>query len=529
VTAGGAVLVLAALAPTAPAGGVVSVRTEPAAEGGAAVTVVLATPEVPAEVRREGARVVIEVAGGAPAALELPPPLTPVVGIASEAPGEAGGTRLVLAVAAPFEYESRREGRELRLRIAAAPDADDTETLARMLFPPEDPAAASTAAAAGAEEELPPASREPRVRLRPSLSALYATGTNGFEEGPQPEDDSYWDVGPRIEALSGPARVSYEAHLRGGSRYPEVNSMVTHLVDARLERQLASDTHVQAGYEFLRGRQQANAVDPAGEYFYGFEPFRKHTADARARVPVGGATAFVVGGTWDQVRFDAPGAFVDFSLWTAQAGVRREIGGQTSLELLYTRDEVYESTDRNVDGTTADTVNLSLVGEVRPMLHVLVLGGLSRRHSPGAPGDARDVTDVLARVDVRREFSEATAVQLGYQRSRNISAFEANPSYRSDFVEARAYAPLPYDFPLAVSGGFRQNTYPLPAAGGLAPRRDRIFGWTVGLGHTVGSRTMLHLEYRWLRRQSNVPGLSSDSHGFLVQLDVTPRRDGGRP
>ena len=68
---------------------------------------------------------------------------------------------------------------------------------------------------------------------------------------------------------------------------------------------------------------------------------------------------------------------------------------------------------------------------------------------------------------------------------------------------------------------------PLDATGIGVPRRDRIFGWAVGLGRTIGSHTVLHVEYRWLRRRSNLPELSSTADGLLIQIDVAPRREGG--
>jgi len=510
----------ALLAPGVPGPAVVSVRTEPATDGRTAVVVLLAGAETSVSVRREGARVLVEAPRGAPVPVALPRPLPPVVALSTEA-GRDGAGRVVMELSAPFDYEILREGRELRLLFAALPGADDVEVLARMLFPT---GAKHLAPSLELEQPKP----ESRLRLRPSVSALYASGTNGYEEGPQPREDSYYEVAPRIEALSGPLRLAYEAHLRGASRYDSVNSTTTHQVEARLERLLASDWHVGTQYEFLRGRQQVNAVDPGGEYFYGFEPFDKHTAGARVRAPLGGATHLVFSGSWDRVRFDEPGAFIDFSAWSAQGGVRREIGGQTSLELLYTRDEVYDANDADVASTSSDTANLSLAGEVRPMLHVFVLAGLSRRSSPGAPAEARTVTEPLARIDVRREFSPRTALQVGYQRSRNASAFERNPSYRSDFAEARGYAPLPFELSLSASAGYRRNDYALDASAIGVPRRDQVYGWAAGLGHTFGSRMILHLEYRWQRRLSNLPGYSSVSDGLLVQLDVLAGREGAR-
>src|SRR5262249_43218584 len=253
-----------------------------------------------------------------PEVLALPRPQPPIVTVQVE-PGAPGQGRLALEAAAPFEYETVREGSRLRLVFSTVAAADDVETLARMLW-----AAEGTLAP---PEAPPPPPAGQRLRLRPSLSAVYATGTNGFDQGPQPVEDSYYDIGPRVEALSGPARVTYEVHLRRGSRYEDVNATTTHLVNANVERQLASDTHLSAYYEFLRGRQQTNAVDAGGEYFYGFTPFHKHTVGAGTRVPLGGATALVVGGSWDQVRFDEPGSFTDYSYWSAQGGFRRGNAG----------------------------------------------------------------------------------------------------------------------------------------------------------------------------------------------------------
>jgi len=519
-----ALLAQAAAPPVAASPGVsgpavVSVRTEPAPDGRTAVVVLLAGTDTSVSVRREGARVLVDAPRGAPVAIALPEPLPPVVALQTEA-GPGGEGRVVVEVQAPFDYEIRRDGRELRLLIAALPD--DFETLANMLFP------------TGATRLAPPADLEPpsvgpRLRLRPSVSALYATGTNGYEEGPQPQDDSYFEVAPKLEALSGPLRLGYEAHIRRGSRYDAANSSTTHQLDAQLERLLASDWHVSADYEFLRGRQQTNAVDPGGEYFYGLQPFDKHAARGRILAPLGGATHLLFGGTWEQVRFDEPGAFIDFSAWSVQGGLRREIGGQTSLDLLYTRDELYDSNDANVAGTVAGTGSLSLAGELRPMLQVFLQAGISRRTSPGAPEAARTRTEPMARVDLRREFSPRTALQLGYQRSRTASGFEQNPSYRSDLFEARGHAPFLFELSLAGSAGYRENDYPLPALGIGAPRRDRIYGWALGLGRNFGSRTTLHVEYRWQRRRSNLPGYSSVSDGLLVQLDVLAGREGAQP
>jgi hypothetical protein len=498
--------------------GILSVTTGPAGDGRTAVEVELAGADLPARVTREGAWVFVQVPGGAPEVLALPRPQPPLVAVRVEADTLARRL-LALEAAPPFEYVAVREGRRLRLLFSAVSAADDVETLARMLWPTE----------GTAPEEPPPPRRGPRLRVHPSASALYATGTNGFDRGPQPVEDSYYDIGPRIDALSGPARVSYEAHIRRGSRYADVNSTTTHLLDANLAGQLASDTRLAASYEFMRGRQQASAVDAGGEYFYGFKPFDKHTLEERTVVPLGGATALDIAGSWGQLRFDEPGTFTDFSSWTVQGGFRRDIAGQSSLELRYTHEKVYEATDTNVVGTFADTVDAALAGEIRPRLHILLQGGLTRRRSPGAPAPAQTLTELITHLEVQREFSDTTAVALGYQRSRNISAFEDNPSYRSELVEAKGHAPLPFEISLAAKLGFRENRYPLSAAEIGAARRDRVYGWGAGLGRTLGRFMVAHVEYTWQRRDSNIRGLSSHADGLVIQLEVMQQREGARP
>jgi hypothetical protein len=483
--------------------------------------VVLGAPDAPAVARREGSRVLVEVADATPQ-LALPPPQPPIVRMAFE-PARGAGVCLVLELSGPADYEVVRDGRELRLLFAARPADDELAALAQALFPAERPAAGASPL-----EETRGEAEEPRVRLRPTASALYASGSNGFEDGPQPSADSYYEIAPRLEALGGPLRLSYEAHLRGGSRHSAVNSTTTHLFDSRLERQLAGDTHLSAHYQFLRGRQQTREVDPGGEYFYGLERFRKHTADLSGRVSLGGATSLVCGGEWSRVTFDERRAFTDYSGWSAHGGLRREIGGQTALELRYTRGEVYAADDPDVAGTTVDAVDASLTGEIRPMLNVHLSAGFGRRESPGAPSAARESKDLQARASIRRELSDSAAITVGYVRARNISAFEGNPSYRTDGVDVQANAPLPFRLSAAASAGWQQNLYPLAVAAIGAPRRDRIYGWALGVGRSLGSRVVAHVEYRWSRRDSNLPGLSSVSDGFVAQVDVTPLREGPR-
>jgi hypothetical protein len=64
------------------------------------------------------------------------------------------------------------------------------------------------------------------------------------------------------------------------------------------------------------------------------------------------------------------------------------------------------------------------------------------------------------------------------------------------------------------------NSYRLDAAGLNKPRRDRLFGCTVGLGRSITRWSSLRADYNWETRGSNVPGLSAQTHSFVVQLGL---------
>jgi hypothetical protein len=52
------------------------------------------------------------------------------------------------------------------------------------------------------------------------------------------------------------------------------------------------------------------------------------------------------------------------------------------------------------------------------------------------------------------------------------------------------------------------------------PRRDRIFGWSAGLGRSITRWSFLRVDYRRDRRDSNLRSLESTADGFVAQLGL---------
>jgi hypothetical protein len=172
---------------------------------------------------------------------------------------------------------------------------------------------------------------------------------------------------------------------------------------------------------------------------------------------------------------------------------------------------------------------VGVTSQVSSRSSLYLSAGLRRTESPAAPSEARTLSDLVARAELRREISDSAAVAFNYSRSRNLSAFEGNPSYRSDFSEIAGNFPLPWEVSAAATLSLRRNDYPLQASSIDEPRRDWIWGWAVGLGRTLGSRASGRAEYRRQHRSSNVAGLSSTAHEIVIQLDIDPlRKDSGQ-
>ena len=68
--------------------------------------------------------------------------------------------------------------------------------------------------------------------------------------------------------------------------------------------------------------------------------------------------------------------------------------------------------------------------------------------------------------------------------------------------------------------GYLWNRYPTvdPAIG--EPRRDDIWGWTLGIGRQIGVKAWIRADYRREKRDSNLPGFDVTTDGFLIQVGI---------
>ena len=72
---------------------------------------------------------------------------------------------------------------------------------------------------------------------------------------------------------------------------------------------------------------------------------------------------------------------------------------------------------------------------------------------------------------------------------------------------------LPLFLAARAAAGYQWNRYRTVAVGIDEPRRDEIFGWSVGLGRAFTRCAYLRSDYRWERRSSNLAAFRSEGFG----------------
>ena len=105
-------------------------------------------------------------------------------------------------------------------------------------------------------------------------------------------------------------------------------------------------------------------------------------------------------------------------------------------------------------------------------------------------------------------------------RRSEPSAYDTNAFYVNNSVVGSLTAPGPFETWLRGGVGFLRNDYPNDAPGLSEPRRDDVFGWSLGLGRSLGWRAWVRADYRWERRDSNLPGFDVTTNGFVIQMGL---------
>jgi hypothetical protein len=193
--------------------------------------------------------------------------------------------------------------------------------------------------------------------------------------------------------------------------------------------------------------------------------------------------------------------------------------GTTSRAFLrYDFTRVPPAETRPIVESRASTLSVGVAGELTPLISADVTVGFTSLSAPRAAVEGRRYRGSTLAATLRKEFTPSASVTLLGSRGTYPSGFEENAFYIATGAGVGTDLGLPLSFVFHGGMAWQRNAYRVPAAGLSVPRQDDIWDWSVGLGRSLTRWSFLRADYRYERRDSNLPAFQTDGHLFMVQL-----------
>jgi len=509
------------------------------------VRAVVSAP-VAARVEQDGRNLFLVLPAVHPAAgLELPGPVAEIEALSIE--DRADGVRLRIRLESALPYSLRQDGVVVSVVIRApapampapAPSASPSarpdsvrDLYARILPPPDAGAAAPADATPDQGVPTPTPTEETDVlrfgffRLRPWVGLSYVDVKTAFLDTPAPVRDRYFEIDPHL-GLSAGGRLpgngrfdlTYEPRFRFSSRYPELRTP-THLATGSLDVPVGAFVNVHASYHFAKGLLETTEVDQGREYFFQLVPFERNAAQVGATVNPGGIVDLDVRAIRDDIDIEEEGGFFSHRVDTIWSRLNYHFGVSARAFLRYEYDRVPPPDERPVVESRASTLSVGVIGELRPLLQADLAVGFTDLSAPQAGTGGTQFRGTTLSASLRKEFSPGTSISLLGRRDTYPSGFEDNAFYIATGAGVEADLGLPFSVVFHGAAGWQRNDYRVAAAGLSEPRKDRLFSWSLGAGRGLTRWSFVRVDYRYDRRESNLPAYETDGHLFMLQLGI---------
>jgi putative beta-barrel porin BBP2 len=414
------------------------------------------------------------------------------------------------------------------------PPAPSVEDLYRGILPPpsgdtdtpatDDSGGRTPATAGPSRDEARDGLYLGRVQITPSFHASYVRAEGALLDTAEPVKDRYYELRPQVGAearvSTGFLRGGYQAHIRRGSSFDIVESTVTHLADLSLELPLGSVGEITGAEHFAHGLLETAEVDPGREYFFRLGRFTRHRHSLNVSLLPDRRADVTVGGSLDVVRVDDRAAFFDH----VEQGMSAQLGYEVSPALRAALGYGYTRVPFTVERPEAESRRHSVFGELRGEMLPLTTGtvavGYSSQTSLHAGAGGTRFTGLTAAGRLEKSFTPSTNITLAGSRATHVSSFEQNAFYVTGAVEVLLRAGLPGSLALEAGAAYHRNDYRTVASSIGMPRRDRLHGWTLGLGRPVTRHLFVRGDYRRERRDSNIDTFDSRSNALTMELGV---------
>lgn len=530
---------------------ILGVRAE-TVEGRTAVRVLATRPLPSAAVRRTADELTLTFdADPPPGPSAAIPVLSPVTAARLDRVGQGAVLHLLVPFRTP--YELRQEGSAVVILFGARPasvaapvpspapapspsPSPDVAELYRKILPPEPPDVPGLPTAGGqvGGAAVPEGDRSGwnlgPLSAHPSLSLTYVDADGTILDTPQPVRDRYFEVQPRLlfELLLWKLKLNsdYAPRFRFGSEFDQLGE-TSHAAQVDLELPVGTRLVLRGTERYARGTLETTEVDPGREYFFQLGKYVHQTHHAGARLDTSSLLDLDVSATLTKVRVDDRAAFFDHETRSATAAAAYEVRPSLTAFFGYVYTRIPPSPERPLIESTSQAAEVRLQGEVLPLVDGELRVGYLWEDAPGAGPGGQKYRGAVAALRLSKLFAPDIRLDLAGERATHVSAFEANAFYVVSSIQADLTTPLPYEVALHLGGGYHRNDYKTVAPEIGRPRRDQLYGWTVGLGRPFTRWAYVRTDYRKERRDSNLDAFDSRSRAFTVQLGIGVFRPSG--
>jgi hypothetical protein len=353
------------------------------------------------------------------------------------------------------------------------------------------------------------------------VTLSYVNGSATVLDTPTPADEIYFETRPRLDLAapvgSGQFTAGYEARLRSGASLPVLGT-TSQFLNTGLQLPVGSRVDFRISDFYYTGTLETSQIDPGAEYFYGLAPAHRNDLEAQARVELGSRLFVDLGGGWNHVDVDQPSSFFSYDEHSATAALGLELGPNLRSAFQYSYQSIPFTPLRPEAQSTKNSIGITLTGDLTPLTRVELGAGYSDERNPLAGPGGQEYSGLLFSGRIARELSPGSTISLTGSRGTLPSGYEANGFYLSSAVEADLQFQLPLNVAFHGAVGYRWNDYNVPTVGTDVLRADQVLGYSLGLGRPLTRWAFLRVDYQLQHRTSNVPGLSVDTHSFILEL-----------
>jgi hypothetical protein len=346
-----------------------------------------------------------------------------------------------------------------------------------------------------------------RFLVRPMVYVGYIRGTNLILLSEEDFRDSAIMLRGRVAfdllESENTLKFIYEARFKDYKKFM-LDDRLSHLIDLNSALNVTPRMTLQIRNHFARANTESAEFDPGREVAFSTEPFYRNVASGALQMDLSERVGVELFGSYNFVQFvDDPIRFYNYDQTTTGASFLYYMSPLTTLFGQYQHLVTPEPVGRPEAASTGDAALFGIRGEITPLMTGQIRAGFQNQEF-GIAGEQPPYRGFVADVQLMRHFSEKAALAIDVGRSNNLSNFESNGYYTSNYLNLHFITPIWHDLRLSTRAAFIDNSYPLPSTELGVPREERNYNVSIGVAYFFTRHGFFQVDYLHEKRKSNL-------------------------